>query len=123
MKRILCFMTVLALTLVACGADAADTKDAQAFFELASQAYHDGRYEDAVDLFMKAYAIDPQPELLYNVAQAYERLGDVRNALRSYRDYLRQHPGDQDLTSVESRIQNLERRLREQGRSEENTPE
>jgi hypothetical protein len=49
------------------------------------------------------------------MAQAYERLGDVRNALRSYRDYLRQHPGEQDRRFVETRVQNLERRLREQG--------
>jgi hypothetical protein len=52
---------------------------------------------------------------LYNAAQAYERLGDVRNALLSYRDYLRQHPADDDRSFVEVRIKNLERRLRDQG--------
>ena len=107
---------VLFLTLlISSPAAAADSKEAQAHFANAARAYQEGRYEDAVDLFLKAYQIDPQPELLYNVAQAYERLGDVRNALRSYRDYLRQHPSDQDRKFVETRVQNLERRLREQG--------
>ena len=115
MTRTFRLAMLLVLMTVSSLAHAADSKEAQVLFENGARAYQEGRYEDAVDLFLKAYTIDPQPELLYNVAQAYERLGDVRNALRSYRDYLRQHPNDQDRAFVETRVQNLEKRLREQG--------
>jgi tetratricopeptide (TPR) repeat protein len=114
MKLLPSLLVLLSLTIAAAPA-MADGSEAQRHFEGAAKAYQEGRYQDAVDLFLKAYQVDPQPELLYNVAQAYERLGDVRNALRSYRDYLRQRPAEQDRVFVETRVQNLEKRLREQG--------
>jgi tetratricopeptide (TPR) repeat protein len=89
--------------------------EAEALFNQGARAYQEGRYEDAVEAFLAAYAKDPHPLLFYNVAQAYERLGDVRNALRAYRDYLRHKPNEQDRNIVETRIRNLEKRLREQG--------
>jgi hypothetical protein len=119
MKRVWSLVTLalaMAILFVAPFARGAEgDNSAKTLFENGARAYQEGRYEDAVDLFLKAYALDPQPELLYNTAQAYERLGDVRNALRCYRDYLRQGPSAQDRSFVETRVSNLERRLREQG--------
>ena len=42
-----------------------------------AQAYREARYKDAIDLFLQANRLDPHPELIYNVGQAYEKLGDV----------------------------------------------
>lgn len=105
-----CIVTTTATALA--GSPAAE---AEALFAQGAKAYQEGRYEDAVNAFLAAYEKDPQPLLFYNVAQAYERLGDVRNALRAYRDYLRHQPSEQDRAIVETRIRNLEKRLREQG--------
>ncbi len=84
-------------------------------FAAGAQAYHEARYKDAIDLFLQANGLDPHPDLIYNVGQAYEKLGDVPAALRSYREYLRVKPGAGDRATVEASIKNLEARLRERG--------
>ncbi len=88
---------------------------AKARFQAGAQAYREARYKDAIDLFLQANRLDPHPELIYNVGQAYEKLGDVPNALRSYREYLRLSPVASDRATVETSIRNLEARLRERG--------
>ena len=93
----------------------ADTAAAKQAFESAAQAYREGRYPEAVQLFLQAYEEDHQPQLIYNAAQAYEKAGDVPNALRSYRRFLRLAPDADDRPTVELRVRNLERRLREKG--------
>jgi tetratricopeptide (TPR) repeat protein len=108
------FSTLAATSTTTAEAQPANAK-ARTLFEKGSQAYREARYEQAIDLFRQAYELDPHPELVYNVGQAYEKLGDVSNALRSFREYLRQAPSASDKTSVEDRIKNLERRLSERG--------
>lgn len=111
----LAFSIALAVLALSSVANADVNPEARKYFEQGAVAYEEARYEDAIDLFLKAYAIDPQPVLVYNAAQGYERLGDVPNALRSYRDYLRLAPKAEDRATVETRVGNLERRLREKG--------
>ncbi|MBI5477304.1 MAG: tetratricopeptide repeat protein [Deltaproteobacteria bacterium] len=95
---------------------AADQRDqARAHFERGSQAYREARYQDAIDAFLEAYRLDPDPVLVFNVGQAWEKLGNVPNALRSYREYLRLAPRAEDRRTVEASIRNLEARLREKG--------
>jgi hypothetical protein len=96
-------------------ADEASVAKAKQRFQLAAQAYREARYKDAIDLFLEANRFDPHPELIYNVGQAYEKLGDVPNALRSYREFLRLSPGASDRATIEASIKNLEARLRERG--------
>jgi tetratricopeptide (TPR) repeat protein len=111
------FSALLALSICATAplAGADDVANAQAKFRAGATAYREARYKDAIDLFLAANALDPHPELIYNVGQAYEKLGDVPNALRSYRDYLRAAPDAGDRATVETSIRNLEQRLREKG--------
>jgi tetratricopeptide (TPR) repeat protein len=98
------------------GTAAADTRDqAQAHFERGRQAYREARYQDAIDAFLQAYKLDPDPVLVFNVGQAWEKLGNVPTALRSYREYLRLSPQAEDRATVAASIRNLEGRLREKG--------
>lgn len=92
-----------------------DTAQARAVFEKAAKAYHEADYERAIKLFKRAYELDPHPALIYNVGQAYEKLGDVPAALRSFRRYLRLAPDAKDRATVEAGIKNLEKRLRARG--------
>src|SRR5205814_8451902 len=46
----------------------------------AVDAYQAGQYDNAVALLTRAHAIRPLARLLYNLAQAYEKLNDVTNA-------------------------------------------
>ncbi|MEO7332232.1 MAG: PEGA domain-containing protein [Minicystis sp.] len=113
---LLALLVPLTLASVAhAGDDAAQAAQAKTRFQAGAQAYREARYKDAIDLFLQANRLDPHPELIYNVGQAYEKLGDVPNALRSYREYLRLSPGASDRATVETSIRNLEARLRERG--------
>src|SRR4051812_2701284 len=65
-------------------------------FKQGAQAYSEGRYKDAIDLFLDADRLAPNPAFAYNIGLAYEELGDATNALRWYRSYLRDLPGAPD---------------------------
>jgi tetratricopeptide (TPR) repeat protein len=122
MLRVCCRVAVAtALCIcVAHGASAAPvTADAQESsrktYQAGAQAYAEGRYKDAIDLFLEASRISPNPAFSYNIGLAYEQLGDPDNALRWYRDYLRELPSAPDRAEIEPRIVDAERRLRERG--------
>ena len=56
-----------------------------------------GAYGDARDTFQAALALKPaDPNLLYNLGQCYDRLGQDDKAEQTYRDCLRQAPGHAD---------------------------
>jgi len=112
----------LALTLAIAGlfpdraAGEEDAKaKARAHFESGSQAYREARYQDSIDAFVAAFQLDPDPALVFNTGQAWEKLGNVPNALRAYREYLRLAADAPDRAIVETIIRNLEARLREKG--------
>jgi tetratricopeptide (TPR) repeat protein len=117
MKR--AFLVALAVALSVAPAtalaDAPDVARAKEAFAAGAKAYREARYKDAIDLFLKANELDAHAELIFNVGQAYEKLGDVPHALRSYREYLRLAPGVADRATIEASIKNLEARLRERG--------
>ena len=47
-------------------------------------AYQQRDYRRANELFQQAYAIDPDPNLLYNIARCFEALGDKQTAIEKY---------------------------------------
>src|SRR5262245_55119117 len=58
---------------------------ARELFKKSEESYRAGRFQEAVDLLTEAYQLDPNPVLLYNLARAYEGLGDTPKAIESYR--------------------------------------
>jgi tetratricopeptide (TPR) repeat protein len=117
MRPLLLLTFVVPLLLQAQTALADDTAIAQAKqrFAAGRQAYGEGRYKDAVELFLQANALDAHAELLYNVGQAYEKLDDVPNALRVFREYLRLLPNSSDRAVIQAKTKKLEARLQERG--------
>jgi tetratricopeptide (TPR) repeat protein len=76
------------------------------FDDLVAQAveqYSSGRYEKAIDTFKAAYAINEEPEILYNIARCYERLAQPESALEWYEKFIAL-PG----TTVDLRTKALE---------------
>ncbi|MBZ0121516.1 MAG: tetratricopeptide repeat protein [Sandaracinaceae bacterium] len=116
---------VLWLVLLGLGASTAVHAQPPAQVEQARQLFVDGtthyqagRLDQALRCFLDAWRIVPSPELAYNVARTYERMGDAQHGIEFYRNYLRRAaPDAAERQDVERRIADLEsiaRRQREQ---------
>lgn len=62
-------------------------------------------YDAAVRLFEQAYAIDPNPNYLFNIGRVYEEKGDIRSAVDYYQRFVKE-PGV-DIGSRELAVQRL----------------
>jgi tetratricopeptide (TPR) repeat protein len=106
------------LALLACGvaraelSDAEKTDRARIHLKAAIAYYDDGRYEDASREMKAAYELKPLPDLQYNLAQCYERLGKLEDAANAYETYLRGASATPDRKNVEARIANLRERAK-----------
>lgn len=90
---------------------------ARVLFAEGTQHYQAGRLDEALSRFLEAWRIVPGPELAYNVARTYERMGDAPHGVEFYQHYLRDAPDGPERQDVERRIRELEsiaRRQREQ---------
>jgi tetratricopeptide (TPR) repeat protein len=89
--------------------------EAKSTYERAVRAYKSARYRDAIELFSAADRLAPRAALSFDVARAYDQLGDGRAALRCYREYLRRSPSAINRDAVQQRIGELESRLAGEG--------
>jgi hypothetical protein len=79
------FVAVVALAAVARPAAAeVDRREMKA-----REDFGAGRYQDALDLFVKLYAEKLHPNYLRNIGRCYQNLGDPDKAISSFREYLR----------------------------------
>lgn len=65
------------------------------------------KYDSGIDELEQAYAIRPHPNVLFNIARAYDDAGKSEEALRYYHRYL--ESGPRDTTAVAERVDELER--------------
>jgi tetratricopeptide (TPR) repeat protein len=65
---------------------------ARAHAKAGQDAFKAERYDEAIAEYQAAYALTPEPGLLYNIARAYHRKGDKPQALSYYRRYLTDEP-------------------------------
>jgi tetratricopeptide (TPR) repeat protein len=88
---------------------------ARLLFDKGVNAYRDGRFYDAVDIFLETNRLYPDPKLSFNVGKAFEALGNQPGALRYYREYLRRMPDAPDKREVDSHVEQLELSLGQKG--------
>lgn len=72
-------------------ADTEPTKTDAAFDDFvakANSAYSSGDYEAAIAHFEAAYEIDPQPNIVYNIARVEEKLGRLEAAVSNYEKFI-----------------------------------
>ena len=94
----------------------AEAKDrARILFQQGVAAYRAGKYYEAVAIFLDTQRIYPDTQLCFNIARAYENLGNGAAALRYYRDYLRQADRPSDGDDVRERVRRLEQQLAQRG--------
>lgn len=90
-----------------------EVEQAKQLFRNGADLYDEGRYEDAIAAWQEAYNLSKQPVLLFNIANAYERLGRYQesyDALNRYRAFA----PESEREAIERRLVNLEARLKEQ---------
>lgn len=68
-------------------------------------AYKGADYKRAVELLRRAYDLRQVPALLYNLAKAYDKLGDIEHAYDAYRQYVDSAASDPKLKArAETRL-------------------
>lgn len=112
LRSVRLFSFVVVWVLLASSARADDDR-AKELFDRGTSAFHAGDFPKALTLFREAYAIDPHPILMYNIARSEESLGHATEAVRAFRKYLELAPDAEDRGAVEQRIATLERQLEE----------
>jgi tetratricopeptide (TPR) repeat protein len=101
---------VLALSVLAAArataqpADPAVTAAARPHLEAALRLFKAREYAQALAEFRAAFDIDPQPALLYAIAQAERLNGDCRRAIRFYEAFLRTAPKQSQGLSARQNI-------------------
>ncbi|MEJ7735245.1 MAG: PEGA domain-containing protein [Polyangiaceae bacterium] len=88
---------------------------ARARYKEGALAFQQKRYKDAIDLFLEADRLASSPAFAFNVAIAYEAMGDTASTLRWLRTYLRRAPDAADRPAVEERIRSHEQKLAARG--------
>ena len=123
MRRALLVFTLLAgpvlglvvphhVALAQTGGDGVD-REARALFDAGRLAFSEGRYDNALEHFQRAYELSGRPQLLFNIGIAAERLRRDREAVAAFRAYLHALPDTDQRASVEARIGILEEAIAE----------
>ncbi len=101
-----------------------DSDAAREHFQKGQAAYRRGDYQEAIAQWEAAYQADPRPLILYNVSQAYERLGKLPEAVDALERYLREASADDpNQSDARARLAALRERLARTGVRIEGAPE
>jgi tetratricopeptide (TPR) repeat protein len=96
---------------------AANLKRAEELFFNGKRLYTEGSYEAAILAFQESYELSKEPQLLYNIGNTYERVGDFANA-RRYLDQYRAFAPENERDVLSRRISALDQRQREKEQKE-----
>ncbi len=66
------------------------TADAEALSEQAVEAFTAKRYDESIELFEQAYALNANPNYLFNIGRVYEEKGDLEQAVAHYQRFVSQ---------------------------------
>jgi hypothetical protein len=74
------------------------------------EAFAAGRYQEALDVFVKLYAEKLHPNYLRNIGRCYQNLGEPDKAISSFHEYLRKAKGlhADERAEVEGYIKEME---------------
>lgn len=90
----------------------AASANAREAFRRGEAAYSAGNYDTAVREWTNAYAVDPRPRIQFNLSQAYERMGQLENAIAALQRFLESgDPEDPTYSDANARLAALQQRL------------
>ena len=100
-------LTVVAPARTAFADDPA-TRAARRHYERGEKLFNLAKYDEALEEYQSAYDAKPLPALLYNIGQCYRNLGDLDQAIFSFKRYLKLDPEAENREAVERLIEDLE---------------
>jgi tetratricopeptide (TPR) repeat protein len=103
--------------------NAAAKKHAAELAAEAAQHYRRGELEVSAALLKQAYALYPEPNLLYNLARSLEGVGDKQGAIDAYEKYLETAKQIEDRGAIERRVATLKSELASSAPAPEPTKE
>ncbi len=88
---------------------------AKRHYQRGSEAFDVGRFDEAIKELEESYRLSGESVLLFNIARAYEKLGNLEEAMRHYRDYvdLTGNLSEEDKAEVAKTVAELEKKRRE----------
>ncbi|MFO0618741.1 MAG: hypothetical protein U0414_39485 [Polyangiaceae bacterium] len=101
---------------VAFAVDPAAHDRALELFQKGREAFKASQFQASIDLIKEAYALEPAPVLLYNLAKAYEGLGDIEHAAATYEQYLDEEKEIPDRAAIEAKLKNFKAAIAEKER-------
>ena len=85
-------------------------------YEIATRLYDVGKYGEAIGEYEQAYLLTGDAALLFNIGQAYRLWDRPEDAIRAYKNYLRQRPEATNRADVEKKLSDLEKVVEERRR-------
>jgi len=106
---------LFAMSSSALAGESAKMREARQHFEDGAKAYKLGDYERAIAEYKASYDLHPAPLLLYDLGQAYRKLGRFDLALHSYQQYLADaSPESSHRQDAEDQVGQLKKLLEDQ---------
>jgi tetratricopeptide (TPR) repeat protein len=94
---------------------------AQSDAELSKQSYAKGvkffkamAWDEAIAEFQKAYDLDPNPILIYNIGRCFEEKGDYLNATKYFKDFLKLPINQKQKTAALEHLKKVQALLQEE---------
>ncbi|MCB9687515.1 MAG: hypothetical protein H6738_04410 [Alphaproteobacteria bacterium] len=94
-------------------ASEADLERAMQLYKNGAALYDEGLYDQAIEAFQASYDLSHNPKLLFNIANAQERNGDLQASYDTLNRY-RVYADETEKDTLERRLRSLERRIDEQ---------
>jgi tetratricopeptide (TPR) repeat protein len=101
----------------------AQRQKAKEHYEKATRLYNLAKYVEAIEEYQQVYLVSADPRMLFNIAQSYRLADQPAEAVRFYRNYLRNAPAvprpeDPKREDIEKRIADLEKVAEERRKSQ-----
>lgn len=110
MKQLVVLAALLAFPLAA-NAGPKEQAEAQAHIKKATAAHQAGTFDVALTELEAAYALDPQPDLLYAIGQVHVKLNNCPVAITYYEKFLATSPGPEPSTAANEAITSCREQL------------
>lgn len=124
MKQLLLIGALCALPFTAdAGPSAKDKKEAKKHVKAATQAHKEEKFDVALSELQAAYALDPQPDLLYAIGQVQVKLANCPEAIMSYEQFIESKPAEEFVDAANEAIRVCREQLAAQQPPPPPTPE